>query len=871
MLKRPFNQVEILNADVIREGDRVNYFLVRLIDIDGSPVDVSNSNVTWSMGNKHGTVISNKDALKMEDIGVVKLKFWIGDGTGYGKFSIQIEVENGGVSEFFPSDDSLEVFIPKNLNNLSHTPVAFMTVNEFQNSVSATLDAANSAEVLANEAKTQAVSTQNQLNQMVITGDSSVEAAQARESISGASYTTLKERNDEEFLRFKNDLSQRNINVRTPPYNARCDGETDDTEAIRAAIRKAEELGTGIHVPGVSVITGELEFKKPISVTGTGSGFGYGRNGLPGYKQTSGFLVRGTGQKRIRTRRNYRGSSADPQDAPLSVVANIQHDGANWSNISIKLDFDSSNNSPTNLGADWDVGIFVGCRTKSIFHNVHVMGYFRDASFYFDVTHATNLPRFNDLNGNAYDNTNNTSGADGTAMFDVMTQGGKWGIKVAGALPQSGAETYGNTYYDETLGASVPDWRGTFGSSDFSIMSSSIYGTDHHSDRRIYPASGDYLTDNSGGSIFVDGLANNANQSLQGFRFISTRFATFEAYRVRLGRANRIQFIGCHIEDRAATNKLNADGTPITNVYGMISATTKTNNILIIGYNGGFIHDSSYIPSNVVVYNFAPAGTSLGSAINEVFHASGFKSISGDVNIQSKTSSHSIVFKLGDVTKGYYNTNGLLLDYPVIRSSVGELDLRSASGSPIRLRSGTSTIAFLDPAAWRSNSDNAVTLGTPGARFAQLFSATGTINTSDENYKQDIKEIDDVVLNAWSEVNYAQFRFKDSYEAKGEDARYHFGVIAQEIEKAFEGKGLNAFDYGILCYDEWEDIYEEIEKEVEEIDEGTGETRTKIIKTGEYEIIRPAGSQYSIRPDECMMLESALMRRELNELKKALK
>ena len=43
------------------------------------------------------------------------------------------------------------------------------------------------------------------------------------------------------------------------------------------------------------------------------------------------------------------------------------------------------------------------------------------------------------------------------------------------------------------------------------------------------------------------------------------------------------------------------------------------------------------------------------------------------------------------------------------------------------------------------------------------------------------------------------FRWKKSYERKGEEARIHTGVIAQEVEQAFRDEGLDPFRYGMLA------------------------------------------------------------------------
>jgi hypothetical protein len=41
-------------------------------------------------------------------------------------------------------------------------------------------------------------------------------------------------------------------------------------------------------------------------------------------------------------------------------------------------------------------------------------------------------------------------------------------------------------------------------------------------------------------------------------------------------------------------------------------------------------------------------------------------------------------------------------------------------------------------------------------------------------------------------------------EKKGDAARIHVGVYAQELSDAFASEGLDAADYGMFCYDELE-------------------------------------------------------------------
>ncbi len=666
-------------------------------------------------------------------------------------------------------------------------------------------------------------------------------------------------------------LSNRGINIKYPPaplVGAKVDGKTDDTKAIRAIFEYANQKNTKIIIPGISVITGEIEIKSPILIEGIGAGSGYGgNNDLKNYHQISGFLVKGNGKKRLRTRRKYRENAASPKDELLSVALNIQAENVVLKDFTVFLDFDKENNSPTNYGAKWDVGIFIGCRTHFYADNVHVLGYFRQAGFYFDVTHATNLPRFNDLDGKPYPDNMNTSGGDGCTMLKCYVKGAKWGVFVAGGIRKNGksVEDPAPLFYDELSNQKVEDLRGTFGFSDFTMIACSIYGTDHHSSYRRDSATGNYLTDPSGGSMFIDGMAGNSSGCVQGMRFISTRFATFEPFKVKLDQANRVQFIGCHFEHRGGIERRTSNGKQLkfddTDTYEYITCTKKTDNIVIFGgTNHASRPGSKYIPANVHIHNFAPAGTVTGTSTTDTLVAAGFEAIKDELNLRSARPSSPIIFQQGDNNTAAIDKEGFTflsnIENPTISSTSGHLNLNAPTDSNIYFRIGNSSGTFIDKTALKPSKDNEMNLGTPSLRFKQIYSVTGLINTSDRNAKKDIKPISDKVLDAWSEVGYSQYRFIDKVEPKNMQARIHFGIIAQEIKVAFERHGLNAFDYGILYYDEWNDIYEEI----------TEEKTPLTLPIKKKEKVRSSGKLYSIRPDECLMLEAALMRRTNKQL-----
>lgn len=178
---------------------------------------------------------------------------------------------------------------------------------------------------------------------------------------------------------------------------------------------------------------------------------------------------------------------------------------------------------------------------------------------------------------------------------------------------------------------------------------------------------------------------------------------------------------------------------------------------------------------------------------------------------------------------------------------------------------GTGSIVLESSTATRPNNDGIAKLGSAGFKWSEVFAANGVINTSDERIKQQILPINDSVIRAWGKVNFFQYKMKNAVSQKGDKARWHFGVIAQRVKEAFESEGLDPFAYGILCYDEWEDEYEDVREEYETTDQVVGKKTTQYRFTGEKRLVKPAGNCYSIRYDEALILECAYLRSMLQK------
>jgi hypothetical protein len=172
---------------------------------------------------------------------------------------------------------------------------------------------------------------------------------------------------------------------------------------------------------------------------------------------------------------------------------------------------------------------------------------------------------------------------------------------------------------------------------------------------------------------------------------------------------------------------------------------------------------------------------------------------------------------------------GQIIAVQIGGTTKGNIGISSATGNDMYIASGTTSsvgvgLRFIDYQATEniqpcrgdgSTLDNAIDLGSSGARFDDIYATNGTINTSDRNEKQDIQaltEAEQRVATACKGL-IRRFRWQDLVAEKGDDARYHFGVIAQDLQDAFTAEGLDAGDYGMFISSTWED------------DEGNEQTR----------------------------------------------
>ncbi len=132
----------------------------------------------------------------------------------------------------------------------------------------AALSTANTAKQTANLAKAESESTQTQLDTIVIEGDSSVEAAQARVNNSGTAFPTLKQRLDAEHqevtAQLQQNMKKTNDFIVLSDYCSNKTGGVDVTSGFLEAIAYAKTNKKSILVDGIFLISQPVTIRSDI-------------------------------------------------------------------------------------------------------------------------------------------------------------------------------------------------------------------------------------------------------------------------------------------------------------------------------------------------------------------------------------------------------------------------------------------------------------------------------------------------------------------------------------------------------------------------------------------------------------------------------
>ena len=203
-----------------------------------------------------------------------------------------------------------------------------------------------------------------------------------------------------------------------------------------------------------------------------------------------------------------------------------------------------------------------------------------------------------------------------------------------------------------------------------------------------------------------------------------------------------------------------------------------------------------------------------------------------DAKIVLSPNSDSIITNNGQcLSLNRTSTDGDILGFYKDQSGVGSIG--SINGAYLFIGDvGGVGMSFISdrirPSSDGADADDTYDIGHPTVRWGTIYAATGSIQTSDENEKQNIASLTSAEITAATAISklFKTFKFKSKVTAKGDDARTHTGVIAQQVQTAMSDAGLDASKYAFWCSNTW---WEADEKYTD--DDGKEQTRTNIFDT----------------------------------------
>jgi len=179
------------------------------------------------------------------------------------------------------------------------------------------------------------------------------------------------------------------------------------------------------------------------------------------------------------------------------------------------------------------------------------------------------------------------------------------------------------------------------------------------------------------------------------------------------------------------------------------------------------------------------------------------------------------------------SSHGGVIEILKDNTAVGQLD--SSSGNFLIRTAGNYSGLRFDANGYTafkngSDVDDQVDLGYGGGKFRDIYAGNASIQTSDQNEKQDIASFTTKELNVAKKLStlFKTFRWKNAVSEKGDSARTHSGIIAQEVQSAFSSEGLDATKYALFTIDIW---WEEYENFID--DDGKEKTRRIVYRTEE--------------------------------------
>lgn len=674
-------------------------------------------------------------------------------------------------------------------------------------------------------------------------------------------------------------------------WGARIDGITDDSDALISALNSGSSL---LRIPaGRCIVKKSLSIPQGVSLIGAGIDYWDTYRPAPdrllkSWSKGTHLVFTGTGAKNktfsnISNERPVKTISgvdckftsftnedsvgttpASPRQLSVAVSAARASQIRNLRIMVSKNGIDGYNDSSSNtLGDDWDIGLHIYDSSDAIVDNVQIVGYWRvkgllltenDGSLTVkgnsEKTHFNNLYVQSGIavrNSPQIDVISNTT--DSVTFLHRpslrITAGNTFMIAGSADVRTFTGSTFDGT--NVTLTGVTPALPGTIGVIRYSSIGNNFSGTVFENTVATT------LDHTSGQPAETFGLPPSFALEVDGYPTRNLRFDKFKA-QTTYDHGNTL-WGDCR--DTKLTSSEFENGRMVA--YSRAQSQGYTGNMRFFACDlqtsvdtSGFTPRDAFVDNRQIKTDFTD-----GSFILKNWRAT-------NTRLQWSNGQDALVLREASTEASVGGLYGYTLDgssWLTVDGPTKDITILARNGSINNLDDNTSVIKWFGSSGnvrfkgiIAPMVDNSKSNGAASSRWTQVYAATGTINTSDGRHKTDITEIEESERRVAQKLKgmMRRFRFTDAVDDKGSQARWHFGVIAQEVQQAFADEGLDAHEYGLFCHDTWETEYVPVMGTKTVVDEETGVESEVIYDTGEKKVHIEGGDRYGIRYEELL-------------------
>lgn len=203
--------------------------------------------------------------------------------------------------------------------------------------------------------------------------------------------------------------------------------------------------------------------------------------------------------------------------------------------------------------------------------------------------------------------------------------------------------------------------------------------------------------------------------------------------------------------------------------------------------NGWSYGSTTYIDGSKLYTGTVKASSLQGGSIS-LLNAAG--NSAGSITLSSAVTADYAV----DIASG---SGGLRIQ----SGGTGAVYIKAGGGGQIMVYNGNTTFS----GSIKPNDDGSTYCGVSGQKWAAVYAATGTIQTSDRNQKHDIEVLPENYLGFLKDLPAYRFKMNENTSD-----RYHVGYIAQDVEEIMERHGITSQEFGGFVKDkdaDGNDIY----------------------------------------------------------------